>query len=120
MDTIHEGSSAVYTATVSDPDGAAVPLAAYTSILLTLYDEYTGNIINSRHDQDVLNANDVAIDAAGELTWQIQPEDTIILSTTRRGEWHIALFVFTWSAGRYTHRTRMRIINYAHEPASEL
>lgn len=119
MDTIHEGSSAVYTATVSDPDGAAVPLDAYTSILLTLYDEYTGNIINSRHDQDALNANDVTIEADGTLTWQIQPEDTVIQSTTRKGEWHIALFVFNWTTGRYTHRVRMRVVNYAHEPASE-
>lgn len=119
MDTIHEGSSALYTATVTGPDGAVV--TAFTSVLLTLYDEYTGNIINSRHDQNVLNANNVSINAStGLLTWQIQPEDTIIISTSRKGEWHTAIFVFTWSVGRYVHRVRMRVVNYAHEPASEL
>lgn len=118
MDTINEGSSAVYTLTVTDPDGNAVEV--YDSVVLTLYDEYTGNIINSRHDQDVLNTNNVTIDGDGLLTWAIQPEDTIIVTNGKKGEWHVALFVFTWPTGRYTHRMRMRVVNFLHEPASSL
>lgn len=116
MDTINEGSTAIYTASVTGPDG--VVISSFSAIYLTLYDEYTGNIINDRHDQDVNNANNVVISLGGQLTWHLQPEDTVIVTNGKRGEWHIALFVFEWPNGRYTHRVRMRVVNMPHEPAS--
>jgi hypothetical protein len=118
MDTIHEGSTAVYTAAITDPDGSTVPGSAFSAVFLTLYDETTKEIINSRHDQNVLNANNVTVDGNGLLTWHLQPEDTIMINTALKGEWHTALLVFEWTTGRHTHRFRMRVVNYLHEPAS--
>src|SRR5690606_21533571 len=75
-DTITEGSSGLYTATLATPGGTAVTAVMLTALSLTLYDKDTGAIVNSRDAQDVLNKGNVTIDAEGEIAWSIQPADT--------------------------------------------
>ena len=63
----------------------------------------TGDIINSREGQNVLNTNNVTVDEDGLLTWNIQGDDNQIVSTTlAAGEYetHIALFEWVWSSGQ--------------------
>ncbi len=100
----NEGSSGTISGTILDPQTSpeAVPLASLTSATLTLFDLNTvdlgspiSGIINDRHQQDVLNANDVEI-TDGAFIWSVQSADTVILTERRQVERHRALFTFTW------------------------
>tara|TARA_R110000824_G_scaffold110495_11_gene258558 strand:- start:3879 stop:4271 length:393 start_codon:yes stop_codon:yes gene_type:complete len=108
-----EASSAQYTATITDESGSAIALSSLTAITLTLYDEYSGTIINSRNDQDVKNVNNVVITSGGILTWSIQPADNAIINTTLRTnsyELHVALFEYTWDAGDSAGKHELEIV----------
>jgi len=95
---VKEGTGAIYTATLEDSAGTAIPLANLTTITLTLYDVVSGDIINSREDQDVKSTNNVTINAtSGLLTWTMQAADNPISDTTLDWEHHRALFEFTFS-----------------------
>lgn len=101
-----EETSATFTATLlsdkTDPT-STVAASSLSSLKLTLYDVCTGDIINSREGQNVLNTNNVTVDEDGLLTWNIQGDDNQIVSTTlAAGEYetHIALFEWVWSSGQ--------------------
>lgn len=99
---VEEKTTARYKVILSDEAGAVIPLSDMTTITLTLYDDYTGTIINSRNAQNVKNTNNVTYTEAGLLTWTLQPNDNIIVSSdvrTNSYEKHIALFEFTWDSG---------------------
>ncbi len=97
---VKERTGFVYTATLKDSNGTAVPLANLTTITLTYYLVSDGTIINSRDGQDVKNANNVTIHAtSGLLTWSGQAADTAISDTGLTAgakELHRALFEFTY------------------------
>lgn len=118
MDCINEESSALYTATLKDPEGNVVALAMLSALTLTLHDPETGGLINGRDAQDVLNKNDVTIDAAGELSWSIQPEDTVIVDDTKLKENRTALFRFVWSGGQHHHAYEFQVKNLGKVPAA--
>ncbi|MDB4263164.1 hypothetical protein N9842_03055 [Porticoccaceae bacterium] len=108
-----EASSAQYVATITDEAGSAIALTDLTAITLTLYDEYSGTIINSRTDQDVKNANNVVITSGGVLTWSIQPADNAIINTTLRTnsyEFHVALFEYTWDSGSSAGKHELELV----------
>ena len=115
--TIQEKTSALYTAKLVDELGNAIPAAAILSLQLTYYDERTLQIINSRNAQNILNVNNVTLDALGILVWSLQPADTSILTVGVALESHVAMFVWTWSVPLKTgcHEVRMRIeaVQYA-------
>ena len=74
-------------------------LVEVASLTLTLYELRSGVIINSRSDQDILNANGVTFHSTtGIMVWSIQPADTAAVTTTRR-ETHRALFELTLGTG---------------------
>jgi len=103
---ILEQSTGQYTATVVGNDGVtALPGATLATAALTLYVIKTdGSIgyVNSRNAQNILNANNVTISAAGLLTWTIQTGDTTLIEALPF-ERHIALFEWTWPAGSGKH-----------------
>ncbi len=112
-----EKTGAVYTAYLKDADGTVIPLGNIGTITLTLYDVSSGDIINTREDQDVLNANNVTIHAtSGLLTWEMQADDNPIVSASLRvgaKEHHKALFEF---AGNFTaspgkHEVDIKVLN---------
>jgi hypothetical protein len=97
------GTSGQYTGTLQTADGTAVVYDAggsatprVASLTLTLKDSATGTTINSRSSQNVLNVNNVTVDAAGALKWLIQPGDTTLHTGTRAVEEHLAQFTFTY------------------------
>jgi hypothetical protein len=95
-----------YTAVIQDDEGQPLPAASLTSLTLTLYvirTDGTIGIINSRNAQNVLNASNVTVSAAGLLVWSIQTADTA-LQETLAFERHIALWTWTWLAGAKTGR----------------
>jgi hypothetical protein len=96
-----QGTSALYTTQLIDPVlyPLGIPASALTSLTLTLYDQATGTVINSRSAQNALNANGVTVDANGNLAWAITPLDTPIVTATLALETHIALFQATWNGG---------------------
>ena len=105
---VNERSSKVVTFTILDENSDPVPDSVLTTATLTLYDIGTtpsaagspvAGIINSRDSQDVLNDNDVDIDADGLVTWATQPEDNIIVTERRQVERHRAMFHFSWPGG---------------------
>ena len=97
--TVAEQTTRRYTATIQDETGAAIPAASLTTLKLTLYDRATGAVINTRDDQNVLNANDVTVDGNGLLTWTMKPADNPILNDALAQEHHVALFEFTYASG---------------------
>ena len=93
---VREHTTPTYRATLKDKQGAVIPAADLTSVTLTYY------IANNPSDkirasQNVLNANNVTIDASGVLVWWLQQADTIVRDQTLDKEEHVALFEYTWA-----------------------
>ncbi len=123
--TFVEESSGQYTATFKDESDTAVALTSIDSISLTLYDKYSGEIINSRNAQDVLNTNNVTYHAtSGLLTWAIQQADNIIVGLVDHlgighenddVDWleeHIALFDIVYNTDlRAIHEVKLLVKN---------
>jgi hypothetical protein len=98
---MNERSTATYTATLKDSASVVIPLASLTTLTLTLKDDATDTVLNSRNAQNVLNTNNVTFHAtSGLLTWSIQSADNAIASTRKDGhERHTATFEFTYNSG---------------------
>ena len=115
QDKFLEETSATFTATLlSDKTDPLSTISAVNlvSLTMTLYDKCSGTIINTRENQDILNTNDVTVDANGLLTWNIQPEDTIIVGeNVLDGEYeeHIALITWVWSDGTGREEISMKV-----------
>lgn len=73
-------------------------LATLTLTLYALKSDATIAYVNSRNGQNVLNQNNVTLDASGLLTWTVQPEDTTLVEDLDF-ERHYALFEWTWVGG---------------------
>jgi hypothetical protein len=96
---IWQGTRRVVSMTVSDTDGVVIPLASMTTITLTLSDEKTGAIINSRDAQSILNVNGGAFHAtSGLLSIIFTPADNVLVGT-KPVERHRALVEFTYASG---------------------
>lgn len=100
---IDEKETGTYRGTVVGNDGVTpIPAASLATMVLTLFTvlaDGSTTIINGRNHQNVLNANNVTIDANGLLTWAIQVADTTLVTSTLPFERHQALFEFTTVAG---------------------
>jgi len=99
---VQDGESLNITGSFLDMDDVAIPLASIDTVTLTLYDEETGDVINSRDDQDIKNANQGVITAGGDLTLRLGPLDNALQNSTfdeLAVESHIARFSWTWSDG---------------------
>lgn len=96
-----------------DEDGIAVGASRLLTARLTLLDLETNRVINSRTNQDVLNANDVTIDAAGRVTWEMQGNaDNVLVRGNQQLERHRGRFTFTWgivNTGQWTHDVQILV-----------
>jgi hypothetical protein len=106
-----ERTSAQYKAQLQDPTGAGVPASTLLTLALTLYDLATGTVINGRSQQNVLNANNVTVDASGNLVWAIQGADNSIVTASLAIETHIALFEASWATGECKHEVSLPVRN---------
>lgn len=95
---ILEQATGTYRAVITANDGVTpIPAASLLTLTLTLYNiksDGTVNHINGRNAQNVLNTNNVTIDASGNLTWAIQVADTTLVEALPF-ERHIALWEWT-------------------------
>lgn len=105
-------TTGLFSGTLLDEDGDAIPLANINSLTLTLRDAMTGSTINSRSSQNVLNSNNVTVNnTTGALNWSIQVGDTTPASTLTSYREHVAEFTCTYETSKVLKTThRMRII----------
>ncbi len=97
-----EQTTPQYTAILRDNTGAAIPAASLVTLTLFLYvikaDGTIGYIRGSAGTpQNVLNANNVTVDANGLVTWALQVADTTLVDVLLF-ERHLALFTWTTAA----------------------
>ena len=74
-------------------------MSATEAILLTVYDADSKTVL--RATEDARNANQVAIDSAGAITYSVRPYETKIVSTSANpgdSEEHRLLFRFVWNS----------------------
>ncbi len=117
---VNEGSSRTVSFTLKDGTGTAVPLSSLTTAQLTLYDVQTYvpagspvvGILNGRSAQDVINTNDVTVHAtSGLVTWAMQPEDNVIVTSRRQVERHRARFRFVVSGVELNYPIEIEVVN---------
>lgn len=108
------GTSGIFTGTLLDVNGVAIPLANLVSITLTITNERDGSVVNSRSAQDVLNNNGVTVNATtGAITWLIQAADTAMIDSSQSWEDHLATFTFTYETSKVgKHRHRLHVVNF--------
>jgi hypothetical protein len=91
--TLHEGETAKVSATVTDEAGATQ--TSVDALTVTLYDEATGDVINSRDAQSLDGENNGTF-TSGALVWEMQPADNAITDAAKDHEVHVALFEWTF------------------------
>lgn len=96
---IAEEATAFLTTVARDTDGVGIPAASLDALTVTLYDEESGDIINTRDQQSILNEQGGTVDGVGNVSLRLDPADTPILDDTLTHEWHIALFEWNWQVG---------------------
>lgn len=100
--TVNERSSFLFTGKIVDEAGSPIPGSSLSSLTLTLFNAADKSIINSRDDQNVLNANEVTVNESGDLTWNSVAGDSPIVGSVGIGqtEHHVAMFEWTWGSNR--------------------
>jgi hypothetical protein len=94
---VYENTTRIYTATLESEEGVPIGASQISAMTLTYYEMSTGEIVNGRNEQHVLNANNVTVHASsGLLTWTLQPDDTAMLLSDAMQEIHRALFEWSW------------------------
>ncbi len=94
-----EKKTAKITATMKDEDGDALALANVDTMVLTLYEESGGSIINSRDGSDIKNTGGGTLAAtSGAFTLTLSPSDMAIIQTTLTVETHVALVEWTYNS----------------------
>lgn len=90
---------------------AAIPGSALITATLTIYDEHTAAIINGRTQADI-KPN---ISEAGALAFELDEEDMVIHTPTRRRERRRLLIEWTWDVDkRGSWEGQLVIENVAH------
>ena len=110
---INENNSAFAGWDVLDEQGQAVALVDVDTLTLTLYDDLTNGVINSRDVQSVLNANGGTYHAtSGHISMQFEAADNPIVGEWTRGrrESHTALFELSWDSGGGSWSGEIRIL----------
>lgn len=101
---IPEGATSYLTATIRDQAGAVLPADELDTVVGTLYDEKSGEILNGRDHVDLLNANGAVINSEGEIIFRLDPDDNAIVNDARDSEQHILLLEWTYTVALVEHR----------------
>jgi len=106
---VPEGASLQLTTTVRDLALVGIPAADLDMLVLTLFDEQTGEILNGRDHQDILGTNGGDINAAGGLVLTLDGADNPIVAGARASELHVALIEWTWTVDAVTYDGKAEI-----------
>lgn len=100
---IRESSTAQFSAILKDETGSPISGSSLTSMTLTVYDNVSNTIINSRDHANVLNANGVTVSETGKLVWTLTANDSPIANSANVDDFgtesHTALFEYRWASG---------------------
>jgi len=94
---IPEGASADGSALLKDQAGNPITQVMIDSLVGTLFDEKSGDILNGRDHVDVFTAFDGEVSGSGELTLKLTGADNAIVDDTRDVEMHVLLLEWTWT-----------------------
>lgn len=96
---IQAGESSTIEGSLKDGEDA-IEKTLLTSFKLTLFDEATGSIINSRNDQSVLDENGGLVDSNGNFNIVLGTLDNVIVGSPAVGELeaHIARLTWEWTS----------------------
>lgn len=94
---IQEGESFNLVVTFYDLAGVAIPKASLISLTCTQYDRDSRTVINSREDQNVLDANDGLVASNGVLTLRLGPLDSVLVGELAPGSSETHCYLFRWS-----------------------
>lgn len=103
----NEKTTLQYTTTLKDETETVIPSASINSITLTIIEEDSGDVVNSRNAQSILNANGGTMHAtSGLLTMVFTASDTEIVGGADAGEieTHLATIDITWATTKKAHR----------------
>jgi len=115
---IKELTTPTYSGVLEDKNGDPVALDNLVTLRMTYYDVASGEIINSRDHQGVLNANQVTVhDTNGTVTWAMLVEDTTLLSEASAIEKRRALFEWATDDKVGHWEVAFWILNREHLPA---
>jgi hypothetical protein len=115
-EVVAERTSCLYSATLQDAAGAAIPLASVSAITLTLRDVESDTLVNGRDAQDVLKANGGTLhNTSGAFTMLFDPDDTAAVGSERRQK-RIATFGVVYTAGELWHELEFTVKNLADAP----
>lgn len=93
-----EKSTPKITSVIKDDTGTVIPGSSLDSLVLTLYDKLTGNLLGGRSaQQDIKNINGGVIDESGNFSLQLTALDMAIETDTLRTETHVALVEWKYS-----------------------
>ena len=98
---VDAAESCKITWTPEDLDGAAILKVNLISLNVTLYDNATNSVVNSRNAQSVIDVNGGTVSTAGVLTLRLTPTDTAIVGTVAEGvkQTRCIEFIWTWNDG---------------------
>jgi hypothetical protein len=100
LPALYAGDTEILTIPMTHGDGGSnILLSEVDTAVFTLKNVDDDAVINSRDEQDVLNANDFTI-ADGSIEYAIQPEDTALVDTTATQETHRGEFILTLLDGQ--------------------
>jgi len=104
---VPERSTAIFSGRIVDQDGEGF---RPESLLMTLYDMPTGQIINERRDVDVTSC----VDAEGGFELELEPADNVIIGTGPE-EYHALMLTWSWDGSQRISRQeiRFRVVNLA-------
>lgn len=120
-DPVAEKTTALITAVIKDELDQPIAGTALTTLTLTLYArDVNKTIINSRNEQNVLGANGGAVDASGNLSQLLGPNDGIIVDDTAEVEEHILLFEWSYASGSKSGKQEalLKVVNLEKVPES--
>src|SRR6185312_16671893 len=96
---IAAGASAIYKGQLQDDSGNAISAAQLGTLTLSIVDTFSGAIINSCSQANILNTGRGTVDSAGNLTVTLGPSDTALLVSTDQQEYRSLVFDWTYASG---------------------
>jgi hypothetical protein len=106
---VPELASSILTATIRDASEVVIPVNDLDALTATIYDEKSGTILNERDHESILGTNGGSVDAAGVLTFELDPEDNAIVDDSRATELHIVLLEWEYTVGVTVHSGKAEI-----------
>lgn len=97
---VPEGTTRALRGIITDENGNALAAAALNALTVTLYDESTKTVINSRAGQNILNTNGGSVDGSGVFALVLAAADNIMVTPSKHLERHVALVSWTYGAGQ--------------------